>query len=91
MDKVSCDCSRQSQEAMRMKMLSGSVWLNGIVAIIRFLLGYAIPPSHPFLICWEILMMLELPGICLPNDIPAHMALGICSPNFNARLTPSFG
>uniref|UniRef100_A0A2N9GNG4 Reverse transcriptase Ty1/copia-type domain-containing protein n=1 Tax=Fagus sylvatica TaxID=28930 RepID=A0A2N9GNG4_FAGSY len=36
-------------------------------------------------------MMLVLPGICSPNDIPPHMALGICSPNFNARLTPSSG
>uniref|UniRef100_A0A2N9E5K6 Integrase catalytic domain-containing protein n=1 Tax=Fagus sylvatica TaxID=28930 RepID=A0A2N9E5K6_FAGSY len=30
-------------------------------ALDTFLLGYAIPPSHPFLIYWEILMMLVLP------------------------------
>ena len=65
----------QSRAPLRMKMLSGSVWLNGIATIIRFLLGYAIPPSYPFLICWEILMMFVLPRICSPNYIPPHMAL----------------
>ena len=72
----------QSRAPLRMKMLSGFVWLNGIVTITRFLLGYAIPPSHPFLICWEILIMLVLPGICSPNDIPPHMAFG----NINFQL-----
>ena len=67
---------------LRMKLFSWSVWLNGTITIIKFLLGYAIPPSHPFLIYLEILMMLALPGICSPNDIPPYMALG----NINFQL-----
>ena len=72
----------QPRALLRMTMFLGFVWLNGIVTIIRFLLGYAILPSHPSLICWEVLMMLALPGICLPNDIPPHMAFR----NISSRL-----
>uniref|UniRef100_A0A2N9EDK6 Reverse transcriptase Ty1/copia-type domain-containing protein n=1 Tax=Fagus sylvatica TaxID=28930 RepID=A0A2N9EDK6_FAGSY len=48
MDKVSCDCSRQSQEAMRMKMLSGSVCVVYLI-VIRPDISYAVHQVSQFM------------------------------------------
>ena len=53
------------------KILPSSLaWLNGIVKTTRFSLGFKTLPALPSLICWAVLMMQNLHGICWPRDTP---------------------
>ena len=82
-----CNFLKGRRVPLKVMIFFRFVLLIGTTRIIRFLHGYAIPPSRPSPICLVVLMMLSLLGICWPSMAHIMSTLpGICYPSVTLHL-----